>query len=115
MTTPVIPADAMQIALLVDGGFTFDPRSGRFLRPTIDDVDGYAIAIPNTITTLADVASITVPDGAFIGGWIDDTDKVWLELAEVLDIPRADAIRIGHERGELAILDFATGEVIPTT
>lgn len=112
--------ESIDIALAVDGGFTFDPRTETFIRPgdpTMPVPKGYAIAIPDTesddleeLAAKAEVASFVNGRDAFIGGWRDANGKLWLELSEIHDIPEPDARLIGKRRKQLAILEMATGK-----
>lgn len=118
-------ANAMHTALAVDGGFTYDATLRRFYRPGDNDAPiGFAIAIPDTEASIDELQSMVDETNfllnmegreVFIGGWYDDTNKLWLELSEVLDIPRDKAIQTAKGRDQLAILDMQTGELIDTS
>lgn len=126
MLTLTQTRNAIETALAVDGGFTFDPRTGEFLRPGQSGLYGYAIAVPETEVTDAEtglpelieraaVHSYVAGRDAFIGGWLHD-GKLYLELSEIhTDKNRAEAIRLAKYRNQLAILDLATGEEISTS
>lgn len=116
MRNGIVPdQSAIDTALAVDGGFTFDPRSGAFLRPVTDGIEAYAIAIPGTESV--DVAELieNATDDAFIGGWIDRNGVTIVELSELWAVTREQAMLIGRARNQLAILDFRTGEAITVT
>jgi hypothetical protein len=50
----------------------------------------------------------------FIGGWIDHNGVLILELVEIWEVSREQALLVARARNQEAIFDFATGEVIPT-
>ena len=113
-----------------DGGFTYDPTTGELV--VVGRASGYAIAVPGTEhvvggatatrETFAEaVAHILltyadeITDGAVLGGWYsEDREQYLVELSEIWDVDRADAILLGTARRQEGILDLATGEYIPT-
>lgn len=113
-----------------DGGFTYNPRTGAVIKP--GDVTGYAIAIPGTERAVGsgaisreDFADAFVfllrsygdmlGEGACIGGWYSsERDMYLIEVSEIHAVDRDTAVRLGKARNQEAILDLATGELIPT-
>lgn len=110
--------EAVRDHLAESGGFTFNPRTGRF----VTDRSGFVVANPKGNVPVV-VASLT-PDalfdaawrnlsllrkaGHYLGGWQDKTTgKVYLEVSEVFP-SRDDAIAAATARGELAIFDLST-------
>lgn len=115
MTTAIVPSQAaIETAILVDGGFTFDPRSGEFLRPGTGELTGYAIAIPNTESNdIRELVNAIGNADEYVGGWYDpDALAVTMELSELWNVTRQQALLIARARNQKAILDFATGEEI---
>lgn len=114
-----------------EGGFTYDPVRHKLLRPGIG-VKGFAIAEPHTEHLLGsgDITreqfSAAVADlmkanrahfahGGKLGGWYDpDRDTFMVELSNIHDVPRDQAIKLGQSRNQVAILDMGSGEFIPT-
>lgn len=101
---------------LQDGGATIGPSGP--IHPT----NGYAVAIVGdtyaTVPASVDPAALgrvvrrlrrQYPD-AYVGTW-HDGERIHVDPVEVID-NRADAERIGRERSQLAIFNFATRESI---
>lgn len=107
--------DAMSVAIAVDGGFTYDPFQGRFIRPGDPLIEGYVVAIPGTegsIPDLLDACARSHMRNTFIGGWWDtEEQRLWLELCHILPNERTARI-LGHEYGQKAIFDLYNGEEI---
>jgi hypothetical protein len=97
------------------GGFTFDPRTGRFI-----EGEGFAVANPpgNKASVVAEVTPETVErvlrdnadllkqDGMMLGGWRDDkTGKFYLEVSQVVPT-REEALRLAADRNEIAVFDI---------
>lgn len=114
-------------SIIADGGFTYDARQGQLVR--VGDTAGYMIAIPGTEIHLgpasltrdefasrfaALVTSAAVGDGTYVGGWLSPERGFMIELSELYRGSRDDAVRLGTERNQEAILDLATGEFIAT-
>jgi hypothetical protein len=111
-----------------DGGFTFDPTRGTLIE--IGSTEAYAIAVPGTeqviranesfvaaVRALSRRCAVEIADReCVIGGWFSpERGHAMIELAEILDVTRAQAIFIGRARQQEAVLDLATGECIPTS
>lgn len=104
------------------GGFTYDPHADRLV--IAGEATGYAIALPGTemVIDSADelrygitALSAYLPAGTVIGGWYSASDHVYMvELTEIFQGTRAEAIALGISRGQEAIYDLATGECIDT-
>lgn len=116
--------------MTAEGGFTYDPRADELVRA--GEAAGYAIAVPGTERVVgsgsisreefadAFVALVRsygdmLGEGACIGGWYSPERDVYLiEISEIYHVDRDTAIRLGTARHQEAILDLATGELIPT-
>jgi len=117
-------------ALRDDGGFTFNPRSRALVRT--GEQRGYAIAVPHTEVMLGNEGMTreqfqdafvrvvaknrdAIARGAYIGGWKSDGRGDYLvELSEIHDVSRDEAIAIGRGRNQEAIRDMMTGEFLDT-
>jgi len=99
------------------GGFSVFPMSGN--RP----VDGYMVGVkgyemqvgefldwPEIIGIYADLHErLFREEGCLLGGWVHG--RLYLDVS--VRVPNKDeALRLAAQRGELAIYDVATGEVI---
>lgn len=112
-----------------DGGFTYSVWADALIH--IGETTGYAIAVPGTEILLgpADLTraefadrfaavlrrtmqSDDTPFPAYVGGWLSPERGYMLELSEIRQVTRAQAVTLGTERGQEAILDLATGEMI---
>jgi hypothetical protein len=112
-----------------DGGFTFAPLGG--LIP-VGSVTGWAIAVPGTERVVGH-AGITretfaavfadlmiefereIAAGAVVGGWYSEARGVYMiELTEIHDLPREEAVEIAVDRDQEAIFNLATGEYVAT-
>lgn len=114
----------LETALIVDGGFTYAPQTGEFIRagsfpapPLPPFVSAYAIAVPNTVRPLTPQglqdAVEDADDDSLIGGWVDsETGKTWFEFSQILLLSRSEAIEWGRARGQIAIMDMISGEEI---
>jgi hypothetical protein len=124
------PAAKLFARLARDGGWTLNPRTGRFVTGA-----GYVVANPPSAQGLAygkddahflsdgeremafrEVvalnADILARPGMMLGAWRDAKDgTVYLEVSEVFARP-SDAIRVAKARGERAIYDLRSGRDI---
>ena len=126
--------DAMIAGLreLIDtnGGFTFDPTRGVVIE--IGSTEAYAVAVPGTEHVIGAgasfVAAVRALTGRYaveladpsrecvIGGWYSpERGHAMIELTEILDVTRAQAIFIGQARQQEAVLDLLTGECLDTS
>jgi hypothetical protein len=111
-----------------DGGFTFDPTRGMLIE--IGSTEAYAVGVPGTehvivagASFIAAVRALThryaveiADQDCVIGGWFSpERGHTMIELTEILDVTRAQAIFIGRARQQEAVLDLATGECIDTS
>lgn len=109
---------------LADGGLTLNPVSGVLLEPgtvRTDAADAYAVG-GVTESIIVDVADRQAFEAAvdrmrafvgrehFIGTWVDD-GKVYVDAVTIV-WGHADAVRLGTERGELAIFNLGTAETV---
>ena len=125
--TTALQESVLMTELRANGGFTFNPHTSRLVN--IGDVTGYAIAIPGTEHVLGSgdisgaefdrafysvvLAAVLSNDHAFVGGWYSsDRDAYMIELSEIHNVTRDDAIVLGVERNQEAILNIGTGEFI---
>jgi len=118
-------------AISTNGGFTYDPTTDHLYDGSTPQ-HGFAIAVPGTEYVLGD-ASLTregfaeafatvvlnneyyIASGCVVGGWYSTERGVYMvEITDIFDIDREDAVRIGRLRNQEAIYDLATGEEIPT-
>lgn len=117
LTVPTV--SEMETAILVDGGFTYDPLTGSFIRAGRDNgksPTGYMIAVPDTASDDPEdliTAWETYPFPTYIGGWYNpETQRIDLELSELFPVDLATASRIGRHRNQKAILEMHTGNTI---
>jgi hypothetical protein len=111
-----------------NGGFTFDPTRGVLIE--IGSTEAFAIAVPGTEHVIGSGESFVAGVRALtrryaveiatrecvIGGWYSpEHGHAMIELTEILDVSRAQAIFIGRARQQEAVLDLATGECIDTS
>ena len=111
-----------------DGGFTFDPTRGTLIE--IGSTKAYAIAVLGTehviragesfmatVRALTRRHAVEIADReCVIGGWFSpQRGHAMIELTELFDVTRAQAIFIGRARQQDAVLDLATGECIDTS
>ena len=117
--------DAMHEALQANGGFTYDPQSRQMYAG-----DGYGVSNPegavrpdpmgrSTPADLQDMlkanARMWQTPGMMLGGWKDpETGLTHLDVTEVVP-DRAEALRRGRARGELAVYHYKSGSSIPVT
>jgi hypothetical protein len=113
------------------GGFTYNPGTLKLIEPGHGET-GFAIAVPHTeelvgnegmsreefaeaVTKVGDKHTVEMEHGANLGGWKSDERNTYMvELSEIHHVSRKEAIRIGQERNQEAILDMETGEFINT-
>jgi hypothetical protein len=119
------PAAKLLARLARDGGWTLNPRTGRFVTGA-----GYVVANPpgaagatmhapsvyafdNDIRgVVAANAGLLARPGMMLGAWRDAKDGVvYLEVSEVFARP-SDAIRVAKARAERAIYDLRSGRDI---
>lgn len=120
-TFSIPPAAKLFARLARDGGWTLNPRTGRFVTGA-----GYVVANPPGAVSVThrvamdhhvplavkENADILARPGMMLGAWRDAKDgTVYLEVAEVF-AARADAERVARSRGERAIYDLAAGRDI---
>lgn len=128
MTRPeTIPAGALLDALRTDGGFTFDPSSGRLVN--VGERIGWAIARPGTeriigvtldpaafageLAVLLDAYAAELADGALIGGWHSPQRDVYMvELTDVYVVGEGQAVLLGALRGQESVFNLGTGAVV---
>jgi hypothetical protein len=109
--------------LTESGGFTFDPRAGRFI-----EGQGFAVANPPGNKAVIIEGADNVEDaiqqamaqnrnllkkpGMMLGGWRDpETGKVFLEVSEVAPT-RERALQLAKDRNEKAVFDLSSFENI---
>lgn len=123
-TTLALPdTHALLAALRDDGGFTFDPYTGRM----IGRVRGWAIGIPGTEVALSDplsggelrerVGELLALAGdlaqrAYVGGWRGPSGPI-VELSTIERVSRVRALAIGRVRSQLAVRDMTIGRDVP--
>jgi hypothetical protein len=113
-----------------EDGFTYDPRADLLI--TSGQATGYAIAVPGTervvgsgsisredfadeFVSLVRSYGDLLGEGACIGGWCSPERDVYLiEISEIHHVDSDTAVRLGTARNQEAILELATGELIPT-
>ena len=111
-----------------DGGFTFDPTRGTLIE--VGSTEAYAVGVPGTehvigagesfvaaVHALTRRYAVEIADReCVIGGWYSpEHGHAMLELTELFDVTRAQAIFIGRARQQEAVLDLLTGECIATS
>jgi hypothetical protein len=114
--------------ITTDGGFTFDPTRGTLIE--IGSTEAYAVGVPGTehvigsgesfvaaVRALTRRYAVEIADrDCVLGGWFSpERGDAMIELTEILDVSRAQAIFIGRARQQEAVLDLATGECIDTS
>ena len=97
---------------LLNGGGTFT-RNGCPVTPE----SGYAVALEGQryaefpqVGPALELLSRVSYSAEYFGTWYD-SGRLYVEPCEII-ADRESAVRIGRERGQLAIYDFAAGEVI---
>jgi hypothetical protein len=125
--TTTIPAVELLERLRTDGGFTFDPSTGRLVN--VGDRIGWAIARPGTeriIGVTLDPAafeselSVLLADygeeiagGALVGGWHSaDRDVYMVELSDVYVVGEGQAVLLGALRGQESVFNLGTGRTV---
>ena len=122
------PTPKLLARLQRDGGWTLNPRTGRFVTGA-----GYVVANPpgalgarKTASQLAQEpgtflnvaarnADLLAKPGMMLGAWLDtETGDTYVEVSEVFARP-SDAIRVARARGELAIFDLYSKQEIRVT
>lgn len=100
-------------AIRQNGGATFDSKGN--LHTSGVAVAGIAPALKVAEKAFtAEVLEKTLrlfAGTALYGAWVDPEGILWLEPTEVYQ-DRETAIRIGRQRGEIAVFDLDTGEEI---
>ena len=107
-----------------DDGFTYDPRTGKFIE---SGGKGYGVAVidgTSVKSTLSEadfaarVRELRSKNGelfdnprVFMGGWNDGAGNIHLDPSEVL-MSKTEALRLGAQRDQESIFDFATGQSI---
>lgn len=120
-----IPASdllAMLDRIKRDGGFTYNPRTQRFVTGggyvvanppggvSRTSSSGYAIGVRAILALSADSPLLDRP-GFYLGAWKDD-GRVYAEISQVFR-SRAEALRVAADRGERAIYDLRNRRDIP--
>jgi hypothetical protein len=123
--TTALQESVLMTELRAVGGFTFNPHTSRLV--DYGSATGYMIAVPGTERILgfggmssaefdqafySAVRDAELSDYTFVGGWYSSDRNVYMiELSELHDVTRRQAVRLGIERGQEAIFDMR-GEVI---
>lgn len=124
MTIPASDLSAMLDRIERDGGFTYNPRTQRFV------TGGYGYVVANPPGALAFSARPGGPErsviieratlhnadllarpGYYLGAWRDG-ETVYVEVSQVFR-SRAEALRVAADRGERAIYDLRNRRDIP--
>lgn len=128
--TASLTAQDMITALADAGGFTCDPLADLIMTVGAlpEAVDGWVVARPETETIIAtgdrerfaeafanlvEAHFDTIVEGAMVGGWYSaERNAYMIEIVDVLDVSREEAMLIGWVRNQEAIFNLATGETI---
>ncbi len=115
--------DQLLAKIRSDGGFTFDPLSGGYPQ------QGYAVSIHKGREAVlkkemiekgfsADVADFYAKNadllrqpGNMIGGWVDDTGKVYLDVTHV-EPDRAKALALGRQHDQEGVFDLGSFQTV---
>ena len=123
MTIPASDLNAMLTRIERDGGFTYNPRTQRFVTGT-----GYVVANPPGAlafstrpggperSIIAERATLRNADllarpGYYLGGWREGSET-FVEVSQIFR-SRAEALRVAADRGERAIYDLRNRRDIP--